>query len=224
MTMGMFVLVALSSLMASSGSQAPPAAYANPCAVCHLRLVWASSSLHHVDEWVTSRHAWYRVGCEHCHGGYATTDAAVAHRGVRNSADPSSAVHRTALPATCGRCHAAEAKAFARGAHRALLLHGNGAAPTSTSCHSSMAANVPSPAVMERECLGCHHHEPQKRAAIARRQLNDLSRIQTALRQELRAVRSRTSQSSPGGAIDLLSAGTRLPCCSSTLQGVPSAE
>jgi hypothetical protein len=151
MTMWMSVLTILLPITLGIGMQVPTAVPANRCAACHLRLVWTRSAITHVDQWVTSRHALYRVGCERCHGGDATTsDQAAAHRGIANSAGTSSAVHRMALPATCGRCHPSEAKAFARSAHRELLSRGDATAPTCTSCHSSMAADVPSPATPGR--------------------------------------------------------------------------
>ena len=181
--MWMPVLLVLLPIMAGAGSQVPQAALANRCAACHLRLAWTRSTLTHVDQWVTSRHAFYRVGCEKCHGGNAmTSDEAAAHRGVVKSADPSSAVHRTALPATCGRCHQSEASAFAQSAHQELLSQGHAMAPTCTSCHSSMAADVPSPAALERQCLQCHRDDPEARARVAKRELELLTRLRTTLR------------------------------------------
>lgn len=175
-----FVLLPRAS---QSGSQAPPASSANPCAACHLRLVHTHSGITHVDQWVTSRHAWYRVGCEKCHGGdAAASDQPAAHRGVVKSADPSSTVHRMALPATCGRCHSPEASAFARSTHRQLLSRGDAGAPTCTSCHGSMAADVPSPAALEKQCLSCHRDDPESRASAAKRQLEVLRRLRTTLK------------------------------------------
>jgi hypothetical protein len=182
MTMWIFALVVLLPITLNTGLQATTAASANRCAACHLRLVWTRSAITHVDQWVTSRHALYRVGCEKCHGGDATTsDHAAAHRGVTSSAGRSSAVHRTALPATCGRCHTSEATAFARSAHQALLSQGDSTVPTCTSCHSSMAADVPSPAALESQCLQCHE-DRQDRARVASRQLEDVTRLQRTLR------------------------------------------
>jgi hypothetical protein len=180
--MWIFVLLILLPITLRTGLQTPTAASTNPCAACHLRLVWTRSAITHVDQWVTSRHALYRVGCEKCHGGDATTsDQAVAHRGVTNSADRSSAVHRTALPATCGRCHRSEARAFAQSAHQGLLSRGDATVPTCTSCHSSMAADVPSPAALENQCLHCHDNR-QDRARVARRELEDVTRLRRTLR------------------------------------------
>ena len=177
------VLMVLLPIALGIGSQDPQPASANRCASCHLHLAWTRSALTHVDQWVTSRHAFYRVGCEKCHGGdAAASDQAAAHRGVTSSVNPSSAVHRTALPATCGRCHPSEVKAFAQSAHQELLSQGGARAPTCTSCHSSMASDVPSPAALERQCLQCHRDDREARAGAAKRELEVLTRLRTTLR------------------------------------------
>jgi hypothetical protein len=166
----------------SAASQIPNPASGNRCATCHLRLVWTESTITHVDEWVTSRHAMYRVGCEKCHGGDATTsNETAAHRGVTKSTDPASLVHRTAMPTTCARCHRAVVNEFARSAHQPLLVKGDAAAPTCTSCHSSMAADVPSPAVLEAQCLQCHGGDSAARAHVARREVQELTALRNTL-------------------------------------------
>jgi hypothetical protein len=181
--MWMSALLVVVPIVLGPGLQTPAAAQRNPCAACHLRLVSTRSGITHVDQWVTSRHAWSRVGCEKCHGGDATTsDQVAAHRGVVPSADRSSPAHRMALPTTCGRCHRSEADAFARSAHRALLSQGDATVPTCTSCHSSMAADVPSPAALETQCLYCHHNDRQDRARVAKRELEEVTRLRTTLR------------------------------------------
>lgn len=180
--MWMSVLFVVLPITPGAGVQVPTPASSNPCAACHLRLVWTRSAITHVDQWVTSRHAVNHVGCEKCHGGDAkTSDQAAAHRGVTNSADPSSPVNRRALAATCGRCHAHEATAFTRSAHQDRLSRGDAKAPTCTSCHTSMAADVPSPAALERQCLQCHD-DRQERARVAKRELADVVRLRTTLR------------------------------------------
>ena len=137
-----------------------------------------------------------------------TSDEAVAHRGVVKSADPSSAVHRMALHSTCGRCHASEARSFARSTHQGLLSRADAAAPTCTSCHSSMAADVPSPVALESQCLHCHHDERLDRAHVARRQLEDVKRLRTTLSRvklEIAAIREpdrRTSLTTQWTAAD----------------------
>lgn len=178
-----FVLPAVLSMMLSAGVQVRSPASGNACATCHLRLVWTQSATAHVDLWITSQHAVYRVGCEKCHGGDPkTTDERAAHRGVVNSANRSSPVNRIALPLTCGRCHRAPASAFGTSAHQKLLSKGDPMAPTCTSCHTSMATEVPSPAALEKQCLRCHRDDLQKRASVARRELEDLARLRTSLR------------------------------------------
>src|SRR5689334_16714492 len=112
MTLGITILLRLLLAMLMTTSQIEGPASRNECATCHLRLAWTQSEVTHVDQWVTSRHALYRIGCERCHRGDArTSDWTVAHRGVAKSADRSSSVNRTALPETCGRCHVSEANA-----------------------------------------------------------------------------------------------------------------
>jgi hypothetical protein len=160
----------------------PPALPSNKCAACHLQRVWTVSATTHVDEWVTSKHAAYRVGCERCHGGDATTsDANAAHRGVVASADRSSTVHRMALPRTCGGCHPAAANAFTQSIHNELLEQGNLRAPTCTTCHTSMATEVLAPAALEQRCRECHGRDPSNRAAAARRQIEELTRLRRSL-------------------------------------------
>jgi cytochrome c554/c'-like protein len=175
------LFVCLGLLVARHVAAQPPVP-ANKCAACHLQLVWTVSQTTHVDEWVTSKHAAYRVGCERCHGGdVVTSDANAAHRGVVGSADRSSAVHRMALPRTCGGCHPAAANAFIQSIHHELLKQGNLRAPTCTTCHSSMATEVLAPAALEKRCRQCHATDPSDRAAVARRQTEDLTRLQRTL-------------------------------------------
>jgi cytochrome c7-like protein len=174
------LLVCLVPMVAHAAQ--PPALPANKCAACHLQLVWTLSATTHVDEWVTSKHAAYRVGCERCHGGNATTsNANAAHRGVVASADRSSTVHRMALPQTCGGCHPAAATAFARSIHDELLQQGNPRAPTCTTCHTSMATEVLAPGALEQRCRECHARDPSERAAAARRQIEELTRLRRSL-------------------------------------------
>jgi hypothetical protein len=175
-------LAFLLSVAMSAGSQVPRAAATNACAVCHLRIVWTRSAITHVDQWVTSKHAVYGVGCERCHGGDATTtDATAAHRGVRNSADPASRVNRASLASTCGRCHRREADAFTGSAHQLLLSKGGWAAPGCTSCHTSMAGDVPSATGLEVTCRQCHGADPLDRPRVARRAREELATMRTSL-------------------------------------------
>jgi hypothetical protein len=91
----------------------------------------------------------------------------------------------------CGRCHASEARAFGESAHQKLLLLGDETVPSCTSCHSSMATEVPSPAELERQCGDCHRDDRQ-RATLARRELEDVTRLRGSLRRtklEISAVK-----------------------------------
>jgi hypothetical protein len=187
MWISMLVIVLPVALLA--GAQIPRAASENRCAACHIRIVWTESKITHADEWVTSKHALRGVGCENCHGGDAkTNDETLAHRGVKKSTDASSPVHSKALPVMCGRCHRAELGEFASSAHRQLLSNGDAAAPTCTSCHSSMAADVPSPAALEVQCRHCHGSDSSDRAHRARLELEELTRLRTILKRARFAI------------------------------------
>jgi len=187
--MGIAVLAIVLPVALIAGPQIPRAASENRCAVCHLRIVWTESRITHADEWVTSRHALYGVGCEKCHGGDAkTSDETLAHRGVKNGAEVLRLAYATTLPGTCGRCHRAEVAEFARSAHQQLLLKGDATAPTCTSCHSSMAADVPSPAALEAQCLHCHGADLPDRAHVARRELEELARLRIILKRARFAI------------------------------------
>jgi Cytochrome c554 and c-prime len=178
--MGWIVAVAALGAALSGGPQLPFAARSNQCATCHLQLVQMRPGPTHTDEWVTSSHASHGVGCEKCHrGDAATSDRSAAHRGVVPASDSSSSVHRTRLTVTCGGCHAADANAFARSTHDALLQQGDSHAPTCLTCHSSMAADILSPIDLERACRGCHSAD---RASRARRQLEAIAALQRVLR------------------------------------------
>ena len=66
-----------------------------------------------------SRQVLRDVGCDSCHGGNPDTfESLRAHRGVLSSFNPSSPVHRTQLPATCGACHVGPYVNFQASRHR----------------------------------------------------------------------------------------------------------
>ena len=192
MSIWMTMLVVLAASV-SVDAQAPAPFESNQCVVCHLHLVQTRSTLTHTDEWVTSRHALYRVGCERCHGGDATAivrDA--AHRGVAPSRDPASAVYWAELPRTCGGCHRAETNAFASSVHDAFVQQGNAMAPTCTTCHTSMTADVPSAIELQRRCSRCHPSDRDDRAARGRRACEDIGALRRRLsltKVEVAAVR-----------------------------------
>ncbi len=127
------------------------------CATCHFANYLSVPGASHLGEWAQSAHARAGVGCESCHGGDARTVVpAEAHAGVIDPKLPTSPVAPANLPATCGKCHEAEAAAFRRGPHYALLARGEAGAPTCSTCHGAMTARVPSPAALEARCASCH--------------------------------------------------------------------
>jgi len=45
-----------------------------------------------------------------------------------------------------------------------------------------MATEVPLPAALENRCVNCHQTDPQNRARVARRQIEDVARLRSTLR------------------------------------------
>ena len=177
-TIALFVLI----MSASAFAQVPAPFESNQCVVCHLHLVQTRSVLTHTDEWITSRHALYRIGCEKCHGGdakAATRDE--AHRGVMPSRDRGSSVYWMELPKTCGGCHQVEASAFALSFHGSLLQQGSATAPTCTTCHTSMTADVPSGIELQERCSRCHSNDHDDRAVRGRRACEDIAALRKRL-------------------------------------------
>jgi len=97
--------------------------------------------------------------CSDCHG---------AHE-VFPPGDPESRVHPRNIPATCAACHAdaelmerygldpgidAQYRSSVHG--RALLDHGNSAAPDCSRCHGVHGATPPGIGDVEKVCGGCH--------------------------------------------------------------------
>lgn len=91
--------------------------------------------------------------CNDCHQ---------SHR-LRRATDPTSSIYRTNIPATCGRCHAAEAQAYRGGIHGIALRAGVTASPVCTDCHGEHLIRGPhdldSPvasAGVTETCSRCH--------------------------------------------------------------------
>jgi hypothetical protein len=127
------------------------------CADCHFANPDAPSA-DHLNDWSRSSHAKSKIGCEKCHGGDPNTfEAALAHRGVLNSANPSSPVNERNLSATCGACHPGAFVAFQKSRHYALITKGDFRVPGCTSCHGGMGSRSPSsPRALESQCRQCH--------------------------------------------------------------------
>ena len=134
----------------------PAASQDNRCADCHFANP-DSPAADHLNEWTRSSHSRTNVGCEKCHGGDANTfEAALAHRGVLNSANPSSPVNRANLSATCGACHAGAYVAYQKSRHYELESKGDFRVPGCTTCHGGMGSRSSSPRAIESQCRQCH--------------------------------------------------------------------
>ena len=143
---GLVILVIPSSALAQSTS----------CVDCHYADP-STPARDHLADWERSAHARANVGCESCHGGNASSyEASLAHRGLRPSSDRRSPVHRTNLPATCGRCHAGPFVSFQKSHHFVMLQRGDRRVPTCTTCHDAVGSQLPSPKALEAECQRCH--------------------------------------------------------------------
>jgi len=126
------------------------------CADCHFANPGAPGA-EHLSDWDRSAHGRESVGCERCHGGNEQTfESLPAHRGIIDPADARSPVHRANLPMTCGACHAGPFVAFQRSRHYELLKMGDRNAPTCSTCHGEVAAELPSPKALESQCQRCH--------------------------------------------------------------------
>lgn len=80
--------------------------------------------------------------------------------GVHRSSDPRSAVFRTNVPDTCGKCHAGVNEVYATSIHGMLLAQGDERAPVCTDCHTAHSitrASTPGFALdLINECGQCH--------------------------------------------------------------------
>ena len=177
----------LAALLAVAGPAV--AGGAGSCASCHRGVKGTSDLSHTYADWRRSVHAAAGVGCEACHGGDpARAGREAAHAGVLPSGQAASRVYFTAIPKTCGACHAKELAAFRRSAHyRELQTSGRG--PNCITCHGAMASHILEPKTMEMTCTLCHRRPTQ--AYAARLSLNQSA---DQLRRLARAVeRGRTA-------------------------------
>ena len=74
----------------------------------------------------------------------------VTNKGLDSPVNPRS------LPRTCGACHAGPFVAFQASRHYSVLREGDADAPTCSTCHGEVAANLLSPKALESQCNGCH--------------------------------------------------------------------
>ena len=184
MTFATTALLATTALVAQDGRSL--------CADCHFATPDAPNR-QHVDAWSLSLHGRSNVGCERCHGGNpATLERFQAHQGILASTNPSSPVHVTNLPRTCGTCHAGPFTQFQKSRHQTLLVDGDRRGPTCTTCHDSVAAQLVSPRGLEQRCEHCHSpsgREPRPgRSAEARAMLEGISDVRESLRAATRLI------------------------------------
>jgi hypothetical protein len=171
---GLFGLVGAASASASSSH----------CVDCHTATPGSPMVAAHLAEWQHSAHATHDVGCERCHGGDPEAlQPQWAHRGIVHSSRPNSSVNRANLFRTCAPCHRSQAGAFADSLHRVLLEGDDLRAPSCSTCHGSMTARVPSPAVLEARCAECHPPSSTRGQypAVARAGIEEIARCRTKL-------------------------------------------
>lgn len=79
---------------------------------------------------------------------------------IRRKTDAASAVFRTTIPATCGKCHEGVQREYLAGVHGAALAKGRPDAPVCVSCHSAhqiqRTEGAPWKSHVLAECGTCH--------------------------------------------------------------------
>ncbi len=153
--------LSVATLVAGVGLPAAPTAFAqldrSRCADCHIANPYTEPAQAHLHDWSLSPHGRAGVGCDSCHAGNPDTfESWRAHQGVLSSFNPSSPVHRTRLPQTCGACHVGPYANFQVSRHFELLSQGNRRVPTCSTCHGSVGGQLLSPQALERQCAECH--------------------------------------------------------------------
>ena len=190
-------LASITAVLAALGLVGTSAALAqldrSRCADCHFANPYTEPAQEHLHRWSLSPHQRADVGCDSCHGGNPDTfESLQAHRGVLSSFNPSSPVHRTQLPATCGACHVGPYVNFQASRHHELLGRGDRRVPTCSTCHGSVDGRLLSPQGLERQCAECHGPdgiEPRPgRAADARLLLEGIANVRESLEAARRLI------------------------------------
>jgi hypothetical protein len=126
------------------------------CADCHFANLGKPNPMH-LHELDRSAHGRANVGCEACHGGNpSTVESFLAHQSMVRGYGPESPLNAANLPRTCGRCHSGPFVEFQKSQHYALLRNGGREAPTCSTCHGTVAADLLSPKALESQCNACH--------------------------------------------------------------------
>jgi hypothetical protein len=86
------------------------------------------------------------ANCESCHGSHH----------VLSHTNPQSPTYKTAIPETCGKCHAGIRTQYMAGIHGSALAGGNLKAPGCTDCHTAHTIGQPTTAQSTPMCGSCH--------------------------------------------------------------------
>jgi hypothetical protein len=177
-----------------AAAQSPPSL----CADCHFANSGGPDP-RHLSDWDLSAHGRANVGCESCHGGNPReSDAFLAHRTMIRGRGADSPVNAANLPRTCGKCHTGPLVDFQKSRHYALLTAGNPDAPSCSTCHGPVAAQLPSPKSLESTCNGCHgvgrRAQRPEYAAQARLLLERVHDIRSLLTSAKRLIRRVSDQ------------------------------
>jgi len=86
------------------------------------------------------------ANCESCHGSHH----------VLSHTNPLSPTFKTAIPATCGKCHAGILTQYMTGIHGQAMASGNQKAPVCTDCHTAHTIVRPTMAQSTPVCGSCH--------------------------------------------------------------------
>jgi hypothetical protein len=194
-----------------------PAAAAQPsnrCADCHYAQINPPEPDHLLD-WQRSAHARNSIGCERCHGGNAAVfEPFLAHKGVLDSSDRRSPVHRASLPTTCGRCHVGPFVAFQDSRHYQLLQSRSDEGPTCSTCHDAVAGRLLSPKALESQCNQCHGPREvaprADRAKHAREMYEALGAVRAQLKIAKQAINKVSDKRRRADLMDLY-AGAEVP-------------
>ncbi len=126
------------------------------CGKCHGDAVMAKQ--HHLanvyPQYMDSIHGYavsqegllVAANCESCHGSHH----------VLSHTNPQSPTYKTAIPETCGKCHAGIRAQYLTGVHGSALAAGNLNAPGCTDCHTAHTIGQPTMAQSTPMCGSCH--------------------------------------------------------------------
>lgn len=104
------------------------------------------------------------ANCESCHGSHH----------VLSHTNPQSPTYRTAIPATCGKCHGGILTQYMAGIHGQAMASGNQKAPVCTDCHTAHTIARPTMAQSTPVCGSCHQAQLSTYRDTFHSQVSDL--------------------------------------------------